>query len=196
MPFVGESDVAVKQLDAKQWEVLAQLVYEGKTDKYTVPVGQRTDFASVPRVCIWLLPRYGTYTKAAILHDYLWREMAAKGTMRWSDADGIFRRAMRELGVAFLRRWIMWAAVRIAGLFKRGGRSRWYEEAGPALLFAIVGFVVVAVPAAAILLSLLLFYLLELLFWLLFKLGSAVAALIRPSRRRKRINQPKLRWSL
>jgi Protein of unknown function (DUF1353) len=29
------------------------------------------------------------------------------------DADGIFRQSMRELGVPFLRRWIMWAAGRI-----------------------------------------------------------------------------------
>ncbi|HEY5171135.1 MAG TPA: DUF1353 domain-containing protein, partial [Acidimicrobiia bacterium] len=30
-----------------------------------------TDLASVPRSLTWLFPRYGKYTKAAVLHDYL-----------------------------------------------------------------------------------------------------------------------------
>ena len=31
----------------------------------------RTDLASVPRFLSWLFPRYGKYTKAAVIHDYL-----------------------------------------------------------------------------------------------------------------------------
>jgi len=30
-----------------------------------------TDLASVPRSLTWLFPRYGKYTKAAVLHDFL-----------------------------------------------------------------------------------------------------------------------------
>jgi Protein of unknown function (DUF1353) len=57
-----------------------------------------TDFASVPRVFVWFLPRYGRYTKAAILHDYLWREAVPAGKLRLAEADVIFRHAMHELG--------------------------------------------------------------------------------------------------
>src|SRR5688500_15722299 len=86
MAFIGDSDVAVKQIDDTNWELLMPLTYQGNRDTFVVPVGQRTDFASVPRIFVWFLPRYGKYTKAAILHDYLWRELALQGKMRWVDA--------------------------------------------------------------------------------------------------------------
>lgn len=43
--------------------------------------------------------------EAAIVHDLLWREYARTGRISYHDADGMFRRAMRELDVPFLRRW-------------------------------------------------------------------------------------------
>jgi hypothetical protein len=66
----------------------------------------------VPGLFTWLVPRYGRFTKAAILHDFLCDE-AKEGRFIRSQADGIFRRVMRELGVGFIRRWVMWAAVRL-----------------------------------------------------------------------------------
>lgn len=138
MPFSDDAEVVVKQIDDENWEVRQVLRYEGQTDSFMVPIGSPTDFASVPRVFVWFLPRYGSYTMAAILHDYLWRARAAKGTMDWVDADGVFRRAMRELDVPFLRRWIMWAAVRWVALFKQRGRKGWWPEAFRVLLFSLL----------------------------------------------------------
>jgi hypothetical protein len=86
-------------------------------------VGMETDFASVPRVFVWFLPQYGRYTKAAVLHDYLWRDAVPAGQLTLAEADGISRRAMWELGVPFLRHWMMWGAVRIGALIKPGGRQ-------------------------------------------------------------------------
>ena len=100
------------------------LTYEGQEQlPFAVYRGMETDFASVPRVFVWLLPRYGAYTKAAMVHDLLWREYACKGRMSYRDADGVFRRALRELEVPFLRRWMMWTAVRWGALVKPGGRQ-------------------------------------------------------------------------
>lgn len=70
MPFV-DGDVVVKQLTGSTWELQQTVAYQGRTDLLKVPAGFVTDFASVPRVFVWLLPRYGDYTWAAILHDYL-----------------------------------------------------------------------------------------------------------------------------
>lgn len=106
--------LVVRELDEKSWELQRDLVYEGNYDHFLVPSGFETDFASVPRMFWWLLPRHGRWTKAAVLHDFLWRE-AKKGNISFCDADGIFRRVMRELGVGYLRRRLMWAAVRWAG---------------------------------------------------------------------------------
>jgi len=114
--FSQGAEVLVRELDAKNWEVREAFSYTGKSETFDVPVGMHTDFASVPRVFVWFLPRYGRYTLAAVLHDYLWRCRASKGRMAYVDADGTFRRAMREEGVPFLTRWMMWAAVRWGAL--------------------------------------------------------------------------------
>uniref|UniRef100_UPI002454BD7F DUF1353 domain-containing protein n=1 Tax=Nocardia abscessus TaxID=120957 RepID=UPI002454BD7F len=109
MAFVGGGPV-VEELDAKFWRVTEPLVYRGATEEFVVPAGFRTDFASVPRALVWLIPRYGNYTRAAILHDYL----LSSNAVSVADADGIFRRSLHELGVSLPRRWMMWAAVRAA----------------------------------------------------------------------------------
>lgn len=193
MGFGRNSRVVVEQVDDANWRVVDALAYEGKHERFTVPAGSGTDFASVPRIFVWLLPRYGRYTKAAILHDYLWRERVSQGEMTWSDADGIFLRAMRELGVPFLRRWVMWAAVRWVALFKARGGVGWSRDAWRVALLTIVAFPIVVPAAGAILGSLLLFYSVELSLWLPLRLVNLVRRLLgRPSP--KEVNRPKLEW--
>jgi hypothetical protein len=86
-----------------------------------------TDLASVPRSLTWLFPRYGKYTKAAVLHDYLcqnFRDVQTASAVTpsllpltdRSDADEVFLVVMKELGVPRLRRWLMWGAVSWATL--------------------------------------------------------------------------------
>ena len=147
MPFVGDSDVAVKQVGENDWELLKKLVYQGNYEKFTVPVGMGTDFASVPRPFVWFIPRYGKYTRAAILHDYLWRVKAVNGEIAWADADGLFRRTLRELDVAFLQRWIMWSAVRLASMAKRQGSKGRFAQIPRALL--CVSIAVIRSPCLA-----------------------------------------------
>lgn len=132
----------------RRWTVLQSFSYQARRDQFTVPEGFDTDFASVPRVFTWLLPRYGRWTQAAILHDFLW-SLARRGEISKFDADGIFNRAMRELGVPFLRRWIMWTAVRWAA-----GPSTWFER-GPLpfvkmLVMTALTLPVVIAPAVVI----------------------------------------------
>lgn len=181
MPFVGDDDVAVEQTTETEWELLRRLTYKGKKDRFVVPRGMDTDFASIPRVITWFLPRYGKYTKAAILHDYLWRKKATTGEISWLDADAIFRRAMRELDVAFLRRWIMWAAVRWGALLKKRGLEGWWRESWRVLLFTLIALPIVVPPAIVILISLGAFYVLELLVWAPLKLKSMTQR--RPSKK-------------
>lgn len=98
-----------------------------------------TDLASVPAPFTWLVPKDGSHTPAALLHDALisppgkpaeYRDAAwdpVQGRWRTREAepvepvtaekgDRIFREAMRQLGVSVLRRWMMWAAVRTRSL--------------------------------------------------------------------------------
>jgi len=171
--FTPASDVVVRAVADDEWELVHPLIYEGNKETFVVPAGTRTDFASVPRVFVWFLPKYGPYTKAAILHDHLWSERAAKGTLSWADANGIFRRAMCEIGVAFLRRWIMWAAVRWAALRRPGGRKGWLKESWQVLLATALALPIVVLPAIAILAALLVFWLVELVFWAPIRVSGA-----------------------
>lgn len=164
--FDPDAEVLVRQLDDVNWEVLQAFSYRDPSRSYTVPVGQRTDFASVPRVFVWLLPRYGRYTLSAILHDHLWRELVSAGELTYRDADRLFRQALGSQAVPVLRRWLMWAAVRWAALRKPGGTSGWLRDAPRVLLVTLLAAPVVLPPAAVVLVALGVFYLAELVVWL------------------------------
>jgi len=139
-PDAFDSLLSVQERGPRDWTLLAPLIWEGtkntrmtgNPDRFTVPVGFVTDFATVPRFMHWKVSPYGPYTRAAVLHDWLLTELAAW----WAsdpyiddngkpvglpansrDTDGIFRRAMEDLGVRWDRRWVMWAAVRWGALF-------------------------------------------------------------------------------
>jgi len=174
MPFVRPDDVKVLEVGEQDWDLLEPLTYKGNKDQFLVHKDMRTDFASVPRFFIWLLPRYGRYTKAAILHDYLWREKARHGELSYLDADALFRRAMYELDVAFLRRWFMWAAVRWGALVKPGGKKGWSKEAVRVVILTILAVPIVAPPAILIGVALVLFYLAERVAWAILKLAARI----------------------
>jgi hypothetical protein len=180
VPFIN-GDIVVAQIGDKDWELVEPVEYQGRTETFTVPPGFRTDLASVPRAFVWLLPRYGRYTKAAILHDYLWHNTAELGIPR-SDADGLFRRAMRELGVPFLRRWVMWAAV------------RWVSGPGRqlplVLLVSIPALIFVAIPGLVITVWLFLFWLLELPVFAVLRLNERLRGTDKPA------NKPELHMTM
>jgi hypothetical protein len=76
-----------------------------------VPEGFQTDFASVPRLPLAYLLFGGVARRAAVVHDFLYRN---SGISR-SDADAIFREAMEASGIDWFRRSSMWAGVRLFG---------------------------------------------------------------------------------
>ncbi len=186
-------EVLVEQIDDENWMLQRALTYAGRSEIFDVPVRQETDFASVPRIFVWFLPRYGRYTKAAILHDYLWRVRAKNGTLDYVDADGIFRRAMRELGVPFMKRWIMWAAVRWGALFKPNGRKGWLRESPRVFLVSAVALPLVVPPALLVGVAIGVFYLVELAVWVPLKVVERVKT-ARRSGGVKAANLPHLRW--
>ena len=189
MPFTG--DVVVRELpgdEGSRWQLVEPLSYAGRAESFVVPAGFTTDFASVPQALTWLVPRYGRYTKAAILHDFLWRR-CREGRFDWSDADGILRRAMRELDVPFLRRWLMWGAVRLAGIVTRSPSSLWTQGAAALaalLVVTVLGIAYVAVPLAVVAAFTLVFAAAEAMVWVGLKVASR-----RPAAHKK-VNRPRL----
>jgi uncharacterized protein DUF1353 len=154
-------DLVVRRVDAGTWAVVDPLVYRGARDRFVVPAGFRTDFASVPRVVTWLVPRFGAYTLAAILHDWLCSVGIASGVVTPREADGLFRRVMRESGVPVLRRWLMWAGVRWGALTDPQRRPGWWLSAPGVLAVTVLAAPVVLPPSLAIVPGLLAYALAE-----------------------------------
>lgn len=188
MPFLN--DLVARQVRDFDWELVQPLVYLGNQDRFEVPVGEETDFASIPRPVQWLLPKSGRYTKAAVLHDHLWKNGKALG-VGMKDADGLFRKCMHELGVPFLQRWTMWAAVRTVSLARSG-----FGE-GPGDVPRVVA--VFVYPGVFVLAGGLVVLLLQLGFAALEAVAAAALAVTRrlPALRGrvKPVVRPKLRWS-
>ena len=95
------------------FEFTAEFVYDNEPVRVCVPVGFKTDGASIPKV-VWSLvgsPWTGKYTKAAMVHDYLYR-IRIYSRKR---SDLIFYQAMKILGVPLWKRWAMHKAVRMFG---------------------------------------------------------------------------------
>ncbi|MDL2275150.1 DUF1353 domain-containing protein [Desulfosarcina sp. OttesenSCG-928-G10] len=76
-----------------------------------VPAGTETDFASVPRALWRILPPWGKYSPAAVVHDYLYDS----GIMTRAEADQVFLDLMKALGVPYLTRYAMYWGVRAGG---------------------------------------------------------------------------------
>ena len=103
----------VEQISDDEWRLLRALVYQSDRLERVliVPRGFVTDFASVPRLpfVFWLAG--GKATKAAVVHDFLYRK---SGVTR-ADADAVFAEAMKATGQAAWRRGLMWAGLRLGG---------------------------------------------------------------------------------
>lgn len=90
-----------------------KIVYEDKIDRVAVevPDGFETDFATIP---IALLPLMGyrfKYSKAAVVHDYLYStEMYDRCV-----CDDLFYRAMLILGIPKWKAMIAYGMVRLVG---------------------------------------------------------------------------------
>lgn len=145
MPFAAPPKLSYIGLG--QYELTEDFLYLGRDQYITVPAGFVTDLATSPRVFWALIPPQGSYEAAAVLHDYLcvrlrkhWlyprTEPASPVSAR--DADGLFRRVMREQGVGFLTRWAMWAGVRWGALFNKSRRAGWWRDAPDVLGISVI----------------------------------------------------------
>jgi hypothetical protein len=137
---------------AGRYLLLRQVAYVSKDGRrWTVPAeqGQRfeTDLASVPSLAAWLVPRDGSHTPAALIHDAMVLgddEIPcydpADPVVAREEADRLFREGMQHLGVRFLRRWLMWTAVSIPTFAGRHGHY-WVRRLmlAPLVVFAVIG---------------------------------------------------------
>lgn len=142
--------LSVLHIDRKRWELRDPLLWQGQRELVVIRSGFETDFASIPRVLRWFLDNAGANSEAAVLHDAVWRESKRESgaLIDPADADGMFRRALRETGATALTRGLMWFGVRAAAIF--AGR---YGKRGPARVVKIaqlVGMLFLGLVAAGV----------------------------------------------
>lgn len=112
--------LTVTKIDNDLWVVEIPFSYESdlpkpeshyETISVDVPDGTLTDFASVPSLFQWIIPKDGAWTQAAVLHDFLYKSHIFTRKL----SDEIFLEAMRVLKVPKWKREAMFWAVRIFG---------------------------------------------------------------------------------
>ncbi len=107
--------------DGINWQVDKPFEYriggEMSSEVITVPVGFITDFASIPQIFWNILPPWGTYGKAAVIHDMLYKSQGLVGKYSYTrkQCDLIFLEAMIVLNVSKFKRWLIYYAVRWFG---------------------------------------------------------------------------------
>jgi hypothetical protein len=142
-------EVVLRQVGPNAFQMMKGFRYEVPAtkggDKFDVPrhnVGagpeegdNSTDLASVPQVFWWFIASGGQNTRAALLHDYL----VDRPDVKRRRADEVFRFALTESRVGFVRRWLMWTAVSFVTWLQSGWRWR----------FALLAFVLYFVAFVA-----------------------------------------------
>lgn len=101
--------------DGDNWRLVEKLDYQiyETPSKIILKPGFVTDFASIPRPFWSLLPTWGQYGPASIVHDFLyWDQQCTR-----EQADAIFLAAMKESQVREPWRSIIHFAVRVGGYF-------------------------------------------------------------------------------
>ncbi len=122
--------------DGRTWYLRSEFGYdrgaEDSGNTIMVPVGFATDFASIPRPFWAILPKWGKYGNAAVIHDFLY----FRQDLPRKEADDVLREAMVVLKVVLWQRFVIYHAVRWFGFFawytNRLKKKAGYSKIAPA----------------------------------------------------------------
>lgn len=96
---------------SNEWTLIASIRYKTSFGQWRVPKDFVTDFASIPKFLWSLYPPHGQYTRAAIIHDYLYQDRLVARKI----ADQVFKEQMKIDGVNWFTRNVFYIAVRTFG---------------------------------------------------------------------------------
>lgn len=119
--FTDDLTITEVALNWRVWRLEQDFTYEvgdkGSGKAITVPKGFTTDGASVPQLLWALFPAWGSYSRAAVVHDLLCH-LLHLGTPHPEaptrlKADQIFLEAMKVCGTGPITRTILYWGVRV-----------------------------------------------------------------------------------
>lgn len=104
--------VKVETADGRNVVLLEPMVYVTRSgEEIVVPAGATSDGASTPKLMWNLIPPFGVYWKAAVLHDFLYRCTDRPRP----ECDRLLLEAMESLNVETLERDAIYEGVREFG---------------------------------------------------------------------------------
>lgn len=119
MSFKTQLTITQSTRDWREWYLKQPLVYEYKGRDIRVHRRFLTDGTSIPRPLWNLLPVWGRYARAAVIHDYLYARLSVgiphEVAPSRHEADEVFYKAMLDLDVMPPVRWTMYEALRLFG---------------------------------------------------------------------------------
>lgn len=129
MSAFTEALIVTPLSDGTSWVIVSDFGYdvgvEDSGERIEVEKGFVTDFASVPRVLWWIIPKWGVYGNAAVIHDWLYWEQSRTR----EQSDRIMLEAMNVLGVSGFKKTAIFGAVRIFGTWA-WYRNKWDKKSG------------------------------------------------------------------
>lgn len=100
------------------WFVREPMIYDTDNGIVQVPVNFITDGASVPRVFWTVFPSWGSYAKAAVVHDYLCYRISDKRPLPFcktlAEAATVFKQAMQDSKTFGDTNKVLYSAVMLA----------------------------------------------------------------------------------
>lgn len=114
----------VSTRDGRNFVLLKESVYVAKDGtQYCLPFGAESDGASTPQAIWNLIPPFGPYWPAAVLHDCAYRNTLqiwngsdwVKASLSKNECDDLLLEAMASLGVGMVERETIYEGVVIGG---------------------------------------------------------------------------------
>lgn len=113
------TDLDLRQIGPDRFRLLADLIFYSAhfRGQVIVRAGFETDLASVPKIVASLVPKYGGFNAAAVIHDAALEHRCVADDGRrqnWTRgfANDLFAEGLAACGVSWWRRQLMIAAVR------------------------------------------------------------------------------------
>lgn len=107
-----EGQLDLRYFGGEEWILLSPYSAIWDDGRIDVPRGFQTDLSSIPRIARSIIPQIGDQNGPSVIHDFCY-EGHTKLTR--AEADRLFLEGMQSVGVWWLRRQIMYTAVRMFG---------------------------------------------------------------------------------
>jgi hypothetical protein len=102
--------IYLTQIDDIHWALSRDISFRYKNKTLVVPAGFVTDLATIPKPLTAFYHRYGSHTKACIIHDFLYVNEYPK-----KFADNVFKSVLKASGVENPTRFLFVWGVRLFG---------------------------------------------------------------------------------